>query len=146
MLHRSAPRRGLAAAALLLALAGCGSGDVAGDLADVPEECAAAFPAALVAADLADVTLRPADFPEPPVEATLCETSQMLDGSAEIAGYATTSDADAVLDGYETALASYDVVREDRGAGDTVSADLGGVGVEVSAPVEGRFSVTFIAS
>ncbi|GAA5144037.1 hypothetical protein GCM10023340_10880 [Nocardioides marinquilinus] len=152
------------AAALLLALTACGgddggadgtdggSGDAAADAAadlddvrsgDVPEECVEAFPLAIEPADLADVSLRPSDFPEPPVDATLCSTSSTLDDSIMTADYVTGAGEAEVLDGYEAALADYEVLRDDSSGIDTVTADLGeGVFVQVT-PGDGTFSVAF---
>jgi hypothetical protein len=148
---------GLVAAGLLLSLTACGSDDaeqdtadrVGDDLADVrsgdvPQECTEAFPLAIEPADLADVALRPADFPEPPVDATLCQTSSTLDDSIATADYATTASATEVLDAYEAELApTYDVEREDGGAGETLTGDLGGGTYVQVTPGDGRFSVAF---
>jgi hypothetical protein len=153
----------LLAAGLLLALTGCGGDDESsassdgGDTAaqvsedlddvrsgDVPEECVTAFPLAIEPADLADVTLRPEGFPEPPVDGTLCETSSTLDDTITTAGYATEATATEVLDAYELQLGSiYDVARADDGAGETLTADLGtGVFVQVT-PGDGSYSIAF---
>jgi hypothetical protein len=151
------------AAALLLALTACGGddggsdgsdggGDAAADAAadldgvrsgDVPEECVEAFPLAIEPADLADVSLRPADFPEPPVDATLCSTSSTLDDSIMTADYVTGADATEVLDGYEAALADYETYRDDSTGSETLIAELGdGVFTQIT-PGDGTFSVAF---
>lgn len=136
----------LAGAGLVLALSACGSNDgAAGDTAadQLPDACTTAYPLAQPPADLAEVTLRPADFPEPPVEATLCQTSSTLDDHLMTADYATEATGSEVLDGYEQALAGYEVVRADDGAGEMVTGDLGnGVFVQVSVRT-GAYSVAF---
>jgi hypothetical protein len=141
-------------AALLLALTACGAEAAGSDGADgsgssggsdlgAPAGCAEAFPVAVGTPDLADVTNRPADFPDPPVDAVLCQTSSTLDDTVTIASYATEAGPDEVLSAYEELLgATYEVVRADDGAGETLTGDLGGVFVQVS-PRDGAFSVAF---
>jgi hypothetical protein len=68
--------------------------------------CFDAFPEAMGTPDLGNLTMLPEGWPEPPVEATLCQAFQESDGVRETIGYLTDGDhaADA-LDGYETILA-----------------------------------------
>lgn len=146
---------GLVAAGLLLALTACGGGDeptgpdAAADLdavrnGDVPTECVAAFPLAVEPADIADVAHRPATLPAPPVEGTLCQTSSTLDDSLSTADYVTEATPTEVLDAYEQQLgATYEVVRDDNGAGETLTGELGdGVFFQVT-PGDGRYSIAF---
>lgn len=117
--------------------------DAMADDAGVPEECRDAFPAEVVAADLADVTPIPPDWPEPPVDATLCRTSSMMDDSASIAGYATTSAPAEVLDAYEAVLSEqWEVTREDRGFGDVLTGTAGDVWFQVETR-DGAFDLAF---
>lgn len=148
------------AAATALVVTGCGSDDPgdrvggssaegaagapAGDApaGDVPEECGELYPFAHEAPDLADVKLLPADFPEPPVDATLCEAGGAGEGQ-EYAAYATSAGAEEVLAAYEDALASYDAVRAEDGLGNPiVNATAGDVAVQVSTK-DGGFSLVF---
>lgn len=107
----------------------------------VPEECADFF--AMAPADLGDVDLVPASWPEPPVDATLCVTTTTADNSQESLDYATEATAEEVLSGYETALAAYDVERAEDGLGRPILAgNADGVGFQVSAS-DGTFSIVF---
>lgn len=109
----------------------------------VPPECRDAFPVAIGAADLADVELIPAGWPEPPVEATLCQTSSTLDDQIAIASYATEAAPAEVLDAYETALAgTFETSREENGLGEVLSGSSEGGGFEVAA-ADGSFTLTF---
>jgi hypothetical protein len=145
---------GLAAA--LLALSAC-SGDaepragianpngtdlqqVQGD-SGVPEACLEAFPVAVGEADLDDVTLLPAGWPAPPVEATLCQTTGTVDGNLETADYATAASAEQVLDAYEAALpAEYTATRQDQGMGDQLTGAAGSVYFTITTR-DGAYSV-----
>lgn len=109
----------------------------------VPGECLEAFPAAFGTADIADVELLPEAWPEPPVDATLCQTSSTSDDQVEVVGYATDAAPDEVLDAYEAALAgSFETTREDQGLGEMLSGTAGSIGFEVT-PGDGSFSLTF---
>lgn len=151
----------LAGLSLALVIAGCGDdpeessapsgldepGDSAvedaADGADVPEACRIPFPQAFAAADVADLALMPADFPEPPVEATLCITAETVGGANETASYATEASAEEVLAGYESALADFDAVRDQDGIGrPIVTANGGGVTIQVT-PQDGGFVLAF---
>ncbi|TCI98732.1 hypothetical protein [Aeromicrobium sp. IC_218] len=110
---------------------------------DLPDTCADGFPFAREQPDLGTLENVPADWPEPPVPSTLCETSTTLDDTVEVAGYATDAGEAAMLDAYEQALTGYDVVREDTGAGEKLTATSAGGTVEVMAPSQGTFSVFF---
>ena len=109
--------------------------DELADSGGVPEECRDAFPTAVVAADIADVPLPP-EWPEPPVDATLCTTSATMDDSVSIAGYATTSTPVEVLDAYESALSEHwEVTRgdNDTGLGEVLTGSTGDMGFQVEA-------------
>lgn len=110
---------------------------------DLPDACADGFPFAMEQPDPGTLHDVPAEWPEPPVPSTLCETGTTLDGTVEVAGYATAADEAAVLDAYEQALAGYDVVREDQGAGEKLTATSATGTVEVMSPSGGTFSVFF---
>ena len=133
---------------LTVAFLGAPSGSVAdapaGDApaGDVPEECGELYPFAHEAPDLADVELLPGDFPEPPVDATLCETGGAGEGQ-EYAAYATSASGEEVLTAYEEALASYGAVRAEDGLGNPiVNATAGDVAVQLSTK-DGGFSLVF---
>ena len=124
-------------------------GDAADDLAaaqedsGVPAECLEAFPAAFGAPDLGSVTMLPADWPEPPVESTLCHTSATAEGNVEIADYATDVAPDAVLAAFDSGLpAGYEVAYEDQGLGEMLVGTAGGVSFQVTAR-DGAFSIMF---
>ncbi|WP_418057550.1 hypothetical protein [Pimelobacter simplex] len=124
-----------------------GGGDGGGDgddaLGDVPEECKEPFPLAIGTPDLGDVTLLPDGFPDPPVEAVLCLTSETIGGQNETASYATEASEEEVLAGYESALASFDATRETDGIGRSiVTATAGDVFVQVT-PQDGGFVIAF---
>ncbi|WP_019143820.1 hypothetical protein [Aeromicrobium massiliense] len=160
------PRRAalsMAATALVLAsaLSACGpseesaasspisAADAKDDLEDiqkdagVPEECAEAFPLAMTKPDLADVKLVPASWPEPPVDATLCSTSELMDGSQESLDYATEASADEVLEAYKTALADFGATIDDQGTGiKMVVGEADGTSFQVR-PQDGGFIVFF---
>lgn len=108
----------------------------------VPETCLEAFPVAMTAPEPADITLMPADWPEAPAGATLCQTSSTMDGGVEIADYATDAPGADVLDDYEAALSAYDVVRADEGLGDQLSGTAGSISFEVTTR-DGAYSITF---
>lgn len=108
-----------------------------------PEECAKAFPQAFTEPDLAEVTLAPDGFPEPPVDATLCLTSSTVDNSKETASYATDAAEEEILAGYETALSAYSPSRDADGLGrPIVVAQDGGLVIQVT-PQEGGFVLAF---
>ncbi|XBB65911.1 hypothetical protein ABFU82_17555 [Nocardioides sp. WV_118_6] len=125
-----------------------GGGDGGGDggddvLGDVPEECKEPFPLAIGTPDLGDVTLLPDGFPDPPVEAVLCLTSETIGGQNETASYATEASEEEVLAGYESALASFAATRETDGIGRSiVTATAGDVFVQVT-PQDGGFVIAF---
>ncbi len=116
--------------------------DIAED-AGVPEECAEPFPLALTKPDPASVTLRPASWPEPPVDAVLCSTSAIMDGGQESMDYATDASADEVLAAYEAALADLGATIDDQGTGiDMVVGETDGTSFQVR-PQDGGFVVFF---
>ncbi|GAA5123660.1 hypothetical protein GCM10023339_43910 [Alloalcanivorax gelatiniphagus] len=116
--------------------------DELADSAGVPEECRDAFPTEVAVASLDDVPV-PDGWPEPPVDATLCRTSSMMDDSASIAGYATASAPVEVLDAYEAALSDqWDVTREDRGFGEVLTGETGDAWFQVETR-DGAFDLTF---
>lgn len=156
-------KAGLAAvlAALALLAAGCGDDDTEpsptpgveaddgggggdDDLAgDVPEECRGPFPQAFGTPDLGDISMLPDGFPDPPVAAVLCLTSETVGGQTETASYATDASEEEILAGYESALASYDATREQDGVGrPIVTATAGEVFLQVT-PQEGGFVIAF---
>lgn len=153
-------KAGLAAvlAALALLAAGCGDDDTdpaptpgveadgGGDddtFGDVPEECKEPFPQAFGTPDLGEVTLLPDGFPDPPVEAVLCLTSETVGGQNETASYATDASEEEILAGYESALASYDATREADGVGrPIITATAGDVFLQVT-PQDGGFVLAF---
>jgi hypothetical protein len=158
---KTSHRRSLAVATLILsvALVGCGGDDSDADGAPtgaapeashdpaVPEECTEAFPGTFGEPDIDDVSLMPADWPEPIDDAVLCTTSSTADDSQESASYATSSDEEDVLAAFESALGGldgYEVSRKDpSGLGRTMlSGSAGGVFFELEA-VPGGFSVVF---
>lgn len=110
---------------------------------DVPEACRTPFPQAFAPADLADVELLPAGFPEPPVEATLCITAETVGGAHETASYATPATAEEVLAGYESALASFGATRDQDGIGRAIiTANDGALVIQVT-PQDGGFVLAF---
>jgi hypothetical protein len=150
--------RRLVASALLVATVGAsaacsgsdGSSDSAGPAAEapeaasgVPEECAAPFPQAFTEPDLAQVTLRPDGFPEPPFDATLCLTTSTVDNGQETVSYATEEPAEAILGGYETALSAYSPARDTDGVGRPILvAQDGDLTIQVT-PQEGGYVLAF---
>lgn len=109
----------------------------------VPEECLEAFPVAVGEADLADLSLVPGDWPESPVDATLCQTSSTAEGNLETADYATEASGAEVLDAFQAALpAGYEAAREDKGQGDMLNGSAGEVFFQVSTR-DGAYTVTF---
>jgi len=141
--HRAVPA-GLLAAALLLT--GCGSDDDSGTTSSggdvgasgdggggggtdtgAPEECAEPFPTAFGEADIADVELLPADFPEPPSNSTLCETGGTAGGGQEYANYASPLSEEEVFTYYENNLpAEYNAERTEDGLGEPILAGSDG--------------------
>ena len=149
----------LAAAATALLVSACGGEDpattsTAPDVSDlgeaqvdsgVPEACLDAFPVAMTAPDLADVSLLPAEGPAAPAGATLCQTSSTADGAYQTADYATDDDPAAVLDAWETALADFSPTRGDEGAGEQLAGTAGAVAFEITTR-DGAFSVVLARS
>lgn len=123
---------------------GGGDGDGGDDAAgDVPEECRGPFPQAFGTPDLGQISLLPDGFPDPPVEAVLCLTSETVGGQNETASYATDASEEEVLAGYESALASFGAARETDGIGrPIVTATAGDVFLQVT-PQEGGFVLAF---
>jgi hypothetical protein len=116
--------------------------DVAKD-AGVPEECAEPFPLALTKPDPESVELTPAGWPEPPVDAVLCSTSEIMDGGQESLDYATDASADEILAAYETALADFGATIDDQGTGiPMVVGQKDGTSFQVR-PQDGGFVVFF---
>lgn len=114
--------------------------------ADVPEECAEAFPLAFAPADIADIALQPADWPAPPDGATLCATAETLGGGTETASYAFDEPIEAALGHYESALTGYELHRADGAESGTGWATLDGTGSDVSFQVreaDGGFVLVF---
>ncbi|WP_243056519.1 hypothetical protein [Nocardioides sp. SR21] len=142
------------ATSVLCLLAACGSDDpdvAASDRGgvvatpaeeDAPsvedEECFAAFPmGGGMTPDLADADLVPADFPEPPVDATLCA----ITGNAGVGvnlGYLSDAEPADVVAGYLEAFAPYGAVSEDGGHG--VTAQAGDVKLLV-VPGYGKYEI-----
>ncbi len=127
--------------------------DTGGDTGDgglapgVPEECAAAFIGLLGPADLAEVEKLPSGWPDPPVEATLCVTTETTGGHEE-AGYATTATPEEVVNAYEAVLgdAGADVTRDQGGlGGEILYGTLDGVEFQIT-PRDGAFDLLFPAS
>jgi hypothetical protein len=118
--------------------------DIAAD-AGVPEECAEAFPLALSKPDLANVKLKPSSWPEPPVDSTLCATSEIMDGGQESLDYATDASADEILSAYESALAAFSPTKEDKGAGMALYGEADGTSFQVT-PKDGGFTLFFTTS
>lgn len=166
-------RQALAAVPLVLAalLTGCGgddepSGDGSsssqdgGSAADdagvepgelgAPEECAEAFPMAFGDADIDDVSLMPADWPEPIEDAVLCSTSATVEESIEEAEFATSLSEEEVLSAFESALSGldgYTVVRGDSSGLDR--AVLGGTAGKTAfniTAVPGGYTLIFAKS
>jgi hypothetical protein len=108
-----------------------------------PEACAKPFPQAFTEPDLAEVTLSPDGFPEPPFDATLCLTTSTVDNSKETASYATEEPEEAILAGYETALSAYAPTRDSDGLGRPILvAQDGDLTIQVT-PQEGGFVLAF---
>lgn len=125
--------------------AATGGGGIAEDQlgSGLPDECLDAFPVAVGEPDLADLGgVVPADWPEPPIDAVLCQTSGTLDDNVHTAAYATSASEDEVLAAYEQSLARYDAVREDQGSGEMVWGTAGDVAFQVTAR-PGAFTVFF---
>jgi hypothetical protein len=108
----------------------------------LPEDRTGWRPGAADAPDLADITLMPADWPEPPVDAMLRRTSGTAADNLQSLDYVTEATADEVLAAYESALASYGAVREDHGGGEMVWGSAGEVAFQVIAQ-PGGFTVLF---
>jgi hypothetical protein len=159
MTSTQARTRRLVASALLVAVVGVsaacsgsddapsGSGTTAaeapGEGSEAPEACAEPFPQAFTEPDLAEVTLSPDGFPEPPFDATLCLTTSTVDNSQETASYATGATAEEILAGYETALGAYSPARDTDGVGRPILvAQDGDLTIQVT-PQEGGFVLAF---
>jgi len=150
-------RLALAAVPLALSalLAGCGGDDepssdgtveTAGD-SGAPEECADAFPAAFGEPDIGEVSLLPADWPEPVDDAVLCSTSGTVGGSMESADFATTAAEEEVLSSFESALGGVDGYTVSRGDSSGLGREmLEGTAGDISFQVKtvpGGYTVTF---
>lgn len=112
----------------------------------VPEECADAYLFAAGPADIAEITLMPADWPASPAGAILCLTSETMDGSSETASYATEAPIEDVFAHYEGALTGYEVYRSDGAETGTGYATLDGVGADVAFQIretDGGFVLVF---
>jgi spermidine/putrescine-binding protein len=136
------------AAALLALLAGCAGTDEAAaeGAATAPSDaptaktCFDAFPEAMGTPDLANLTMTPDGWPEPPVEAELCQAFQETDGVSETMGYLSDgASASDVLSAYETALTHLGATR----AGDMLTGLADGTTYEVSTPTEDTFVIKF---
>jgi hypothetical protein len=121
-----------------------GDAPAAVDGAAVSEACVAAYPMAFGEVHLEDVEMLPDDWPEPPVDATLCVTSGTVGDAMETADYITDADEDEVLAAYLDALSAYGAAEDEDGLGDPVVT--GQVGSDVLFQVQsepGRFSLVF---
>ncbi len=137
--------RSAVALVLLATLAACGaseegpSASAAGQAGGGAQErtCFDAFPEAMGTPDLDNLTMVPEEWPEPPVEATLCQAFQESDGTRETIGYLTQGQpaADAI-DGYETALAGF-ATR----SGDVLTGTSGDTAFTISALSDDTFSI-----
>lgn len=129
--------------------------EVTGSAADDPdatlppvedEECFAAYPmGGGMTPDLAAADLVPADFPEPPVDATLCA----ITGNAEVGvnlGYLSAATPEEVVAGYLEAFAPYGAVSGDglstrrTPPGHSVTAEAGDVTLLV-VPGHGTYQI-----
>lgn len=148
-----ATRTAVVSAVAMCALVACGTGSSEDDSAPPAEssdispaaalpECKAAFPAAFGEADIAEAQLLPANWPPPPAGATLCQTSETVDGSREDVDYATELTADEVYAAYEEALdPSFGVKRETSGIGAEILVGVAdGVNFQIAA-AEGKFTI-----
>jgi hypothetical protein len=108
----------------------------------LPEDQAPGEACAVEVPDLGGITLMPAGWPEPPVDATLRRTSGTTGGNVQTLDYVTEASADEVLAAYESALVSYDAVREDHGAGEMVWGTVGDIGFQVTVEPAG-FTILF---
>lgn len=116
-----------------------------GDLG-APEECAEAFPMAFGDADIDDVSMMPADWPEPVDDAVLCSTSGTIGDAVESAEFATSLPEEEVLSSFESALGDlgYTVSRGDSSGLDraVLAGTAGEVAFEITA-VPGGYTVVF---
>ncbi|RNL65261.1 hypothetical protein EFK50_04690 [Nocardioides marmoriginsengisoli] len=154
--HDRKVRRRLSAALVVgaLALTGCGAGsddpDGAAPEADptvssgVPEVCKEAFPAAFGAPDIAEISMLPAGWPEPPPGSTLCQTAETIGGSRENADYVTTLSAEQVLEAYEDGLdPALGAAREEGPlGGEVLVGAVDGVDFQIT-PGTGKFTIAF---
>lgn len=113
----------------------------------VPPECAEAYPWAPGPADLATLTLLPADWPDPPGGSTLCTVN--AGGVTEMAAYVTDLPVEQVLSHYESQLQRYQPVRttgEENGTGyDALEGAEGALTVQVREAEHG-FLLAFIST
>lgn len=126
--------------------AGDDTGAEPGELG-APEECAEAFPMAFGGADLAEVSLMPADWPEPVEDAVLCSASSDTDGAIQSAEFATALPQEEVVSSFEAALSGlegYAVTASDSSDPDRASltGTAGEVSFEVTA-VPGGYTLVF---
>ncbi|GAA1761866.1 hypothetical protein GCM10009795_005390 [Nocardioides hankookensis] len=120
-----------------------GSVDLSDDLAEIPKECKKAFPMALDTPHLDEVELMPADWPEPPLDATLCVTEGNEDGSQQWAEYATDATPEEVIAAYQPALESYGAQRADNDTTLALGGTVGETAFVVSAS-EGFYRLIFM--
>lgn len=151
MTGRAGATRVVGAGMLVILLAACSPGPLGPGGAEPPAgpgpaigpDCAAAFPGATEAPDLADAPTVPADWPNAPAGSTLCVVMQTSDINA-VLQYVTTSTPDEVLDSWEPLLSGYELVRGD-GIGDNPILNATGPGLEFAIQTDAGTSTYFVA-
>lgn len=133
---------------LLAVLTGCGGSsdevveaagaDTGGGAATAT--CFDAFPEAMGTPDLANLTMVPDGWPEPSVEATLCQAFQQSDGQSDLVGYLVPQGGAAdVLDGYESALGDADLQR----TGDVLTGKSDDTSFTITVLSDNAFTLEF---
>ncbi|WP_147543564.1 hypothetical protein [Aeromicrobium massiliense] len=150
-MRTSRPASSVAATAMVLlaVLAGCGgpsddattaAGADAQGLAAAGATCFDAFPEAMGTPDLEILTMVPEGWPEPSVDATLCQTFQQSDGHSELVGYLVEQGGAAdVLDGYESALSDMSLKR----TGDVMTGTSGDASFTITVLSDTAFTLEF---